>query len=343
MTVGFLPGTESPARILDDVNELQGRGVLRLLDAVMLAKTADGNLEKLEAGENDFGDLIEQVTDLDLESLFGLMDDDDAAALESAQALAPGAAIAVLLVEHRWAAPLFDTIAAQDGIYLGDGFVSDAAQTLLDRQIRAFDDAANAVADAGDIEMQAAAQAAAATAAADATVAQADAVTAIAAVAAADADFAVAQADAVTAQAAAATVAAQDSIAQADAISAAAAQRAVDALVAAGIIESAAADEAVDAISAAAVAIDAAQQDVAQARTAASVNAGELRVLTLLPTPMTFAVIAAKLGISRSAAKERAERMYKKLGVHNRADAVTRARELKLLPKNVAKAGKASK
>jgi DNA-binding CsgD family transcriptional regulator len=46
---------------------------------------------------------------------------------------------------------------------------------------------------------------------------------------------------------------------------------------------------------------------------------------------MTFALVADKLGISRSAAKERAERAYKKLGVHNRADAVARARELGLI------------
>jgi ATP/maltotriose-dependent transcriptional regulator MalT len=48
---------------------------------------------------------------------------------------------------------------------------------------------------------------------------------------------------------------------------------------------------------------------------------------------MTFAVLAGKLGISRSAAKERAERAYKKLNVHNRRDAVTRARALGLIPK----------
>jgi DNA-binding NarL/FixJ family response regulator len=48
---------------------------------------------------------------------------------------------------------------------------------------------------------------------------------------------------------------------------------------------------------------------------------------------MTFAVLAAKLGLSRSAAKDRAERAYKKLNVHNRSDAVTRARELALIPK----------
>ena len=64
---------------------------------------------------------------------------------------------------------------------------------------------------------------------------------------------------------------------------------------------------------------------------AASVSAVELQALRYLPTKMTFAPVADKLKISRSAAKERAERAYKKLGVHNRADAVARARELGLI------------
>jgi DNA-binding CsgD family transcriptional regulator len=46
---------------------------------------------------------------------------------------------------------------------------------------------------------------------------------------------------------------------------------------------------------------------------------------------LTFALIADKLGISRSAAMQRAERAYQKLGVHNRADAVDRGRALGLI------------
>ena len=57
----------------------------------------------------------------------------------------------------------------------------------------------------------------------------------------------------------------------------------------------------------------------------------QARVLRYLPTKLSFAVIADKLGISRSAAKERAERAYKKLGVHTRAEAVTRARALGII------------
>jgi DNA-binding CsgD family transcriptional regulator len=64
---------------------------------------------------------------------------------------------------------------------------------------------------------------------------------------------------------------------------------------------------------------------------AASISVAEAQVLRYLPTRSSFAVIADKLGISRSAAKDRAERVYKKLGVHNRADAVNQARALGII------------
>ena len=64
---------------------------------------------------------------------------------------------------------------------------------------------------------------------------------------------------------------------------------------------------------------------------AASITRSEAQVLRYLPQAVPFSVIADKLGISRSAAKERAERLYRRLGVHSRDEAVERARELGLL------------
>jgi DNA-binding NarL/FixJ family response regulator len=78
------------------------------------------------------------------------------------------------------------------------------------------------------------------------------------------------------------------------------------------------------------MAAEAVAEGVATVR-AASITLAQARVLHYLPTKLSFAVIADKLGISRAAAKERAERAYKKLGVHSRADAVDRARELELI------------
>jgi DNA-binding NarL/FixJ family response regulator len=110
----------------------------------------------------------------------------------------------------------------------------------------------------------------------------------------------------------------------------------IRALITAGLVEEAAAHEAVEALNAAGLIIAAADEAAAESLAAAtaraaSITMAEERVLRYLPTQMNFAVIADKLGISRSAAKDRAERTYKKLGVHNRAEAVSRARELGLI------------
>jgi DNA-binding NarL/FixJ family response regulator len=127
-------------------------------------------------------------------------------------------------------------------------------------------------------------------------------------------------------------------IAASEAIRSAASADAIQALITAGLVEEAAALEAVEALNAAGLIIAAADEAAADALAeaaatarAASITMAEERVLRYLPTKLTFAVIADKLGISRSAAKERAERAYKKLGVHSRAEAVSRARELGLI------------
>ena len=136
----------------------------------------------------------------------------------------------------------------------------------------------------------------------------------------------------------------------------AAAHEAVTAMTAAGLIvaaadqavedavaEDAATVEAADEVAAESVAeslitIAAADEMAAEATSeagarvkAASITMAEAQVLRYLPTPLPFSVIAGKLGISRSAAKERAERLYKRLGVHSREEAVSRGRSLGLI------------
>ena len=136
----------------------------------------------------------------------------------------------------------------------------------------------------------------------------------------------------------------------------AAAHEAVSALTAAGLIiaaadevaaeavaEDAAAVEAADEVTAASLAVSlatiGAADEVAVEATgeaeerirAAAITMAEAQVLRYLPKPLPFSVIADKLGISRSAAKERAARLYRRLGVHSREEAVSRARSLGLI------------
>ena len=46
IAVRFGSGPESQARVLDEVDRLQGRGVLRLLDMLFVAKIEDGTIQR---------------------------------------------------------------------------------------------------------------------------------------------------------------------------------------------------------------------------------------------------------------------------------------------------------
>jgi DNA-binding CsgD family transcriptional regulator len=321
IAVSFGRDADFEGRVLAELGRLQGRGVLRLLDLLFVAKNEDGTIERLIVGDDeDFGALLSRIVPVDDAGLAAPAADDSSPGFDPADALAladsllPGTALAFLLIEHGWAGPLFDAIAETGGALLGEGFLTSGAELLVGAEVAAMEEAA---------EVIAAAQAAEARATLRAMAAEAEAAEAVAA---------------------------------SEAIQAAAAAGAVRALIAAGIVEEAAAHEAVEALSAAGlivaaadeVAAEAVAEDAAEVRAAddvaaeavaedaatiraASITLAEARVLRYLPTPLTFALIAGKLGISRSAAKERAERAYKKLGVHSRGEAVTRARALGLI------------
>jgi LuxR family maltose regulon positive regulatory protein len=60
-------------------------------------------------------------------------------------------------------------------------------------------------------------------------------------------------------------------------------------------------------------------------------SGSELRVLRYLPTNLPASEIAAELFVSLNTIRTHMRNVYAKLGVHSRADAVKRARELRLL------------
>jgi DNA-binding NarL/FixJ family response regulator len=340
IALSFSRDTGSENRILAEVDRLRGRGVLRLLDMVFVAKSQDGTIERLTIGDDeDFGSLLTAVVPVadgghppvpvpaDGSAAF-----DQADAWALADALEPGTALAFLLVEHHWAAPLFDAIAETGGMLIGEGFLTAETGLVVGAEVAAMEEAAEVIAQA-----------------------QADEAVALLTAAAAQAEAAQAVAESQRIQSAAAADAVRALI-TAGLIEEAAAHEAVTALATAGLIvaaaDQAAADavaediatiEAADEVAAESVAeslitVAAADQIAAEAASqagarvkAASITMAEAQVLRYLPTPLPFSVIAGKLGISRSAAKERAARLYNRLGVHSRDEAVSRARSLGLI------------
>ncbi len=368
---------DADQRILAEVDRIQGRGVLRVLDMVFLAKQEDGTLQRLKIGEEeDFGTLLAGIVPGAAADESGFASDDSpepaASGMTRAQALVrslePGRAAAFLLVEHLWAGPLVDAAFAAGGTLISDDFLTGEAGLAVGSEITVLEEAAAVIAEAQAAEAEAVLRAVAASAGA----AEAEAVAEqIQAAAAADAVSALIAAglveEAATQQAVTAlTTAGLITGAAAEAASAAtasaaltiaAADRAADQAVAEDAATIAAADEAADEavaedaalvgaadeVTGEAVAEDAAlvgaADEVAGEATgeaqgrvrAASITPSEAEILPYLAEPVPFSIIADKMGISRSAAKERAERLYQRLGVHSRTEAVDRAREYGLL------------
>jgi DNA-binding NarL/FixJ family response regulator len=340
IALSFSRNAGAEDRILAEVDRLRGRGVLRLLDMLFVAKGQDGSIERLAIGDDeDFGSLLARVVPVaNGGPAAPALADGPAAAFEPADALAladslrPGTALAFLLVEHHWAAPLFDAIAETGGTLIGEGFLTSEVRLVVGAEVAAMEEASEVIAQA-----------------------QAAEASAVLAAAAAEAEAAEAVADSQRIQSAAAADAVRALIA-AGLVEEAAAHEAVAALTTAGLLVTAAGQAAADAVAEDAAAVEAADEVTAASLAeslatiasadevaaeaageaeerirAASITMAEAQVLRYLPKPLPFAVIADKLGISRSAAKERASRLYKRLGVHHRDEAVSRARALGLI------------
>jgi len=321
----FRLDVDAESRLLAEVDRIEGRGVLRVLDMIILAKGQDGIVAELEVGNGeDFGSLLAGLSPFgtgngsrrpaDGGAAGGPVVSVVATVAGLADSLESGSAVALLLVEHLWAGPLVDAVSAAGGALLSDDFLAGDVSRAIAAEIAAVEEASAVIAEAQAAEAAAVLRAVAASAKA-----------------------AEAEAASERVQEAAAAEAAGVLIA-AGLIEEAAAHEAVTALTEAGLITDAAAQAAGEAVAGDLALISAADEVAAEATKeaqakmrAASITRSEAQILRYLPQPVPFSVIAGKLGISRSAAKERAARLYQRLGVHSRDEAVSRAKEIGLL------------
>ncbi len=100
IAVSFGPGADFEGRVLVEVDRLQGRGVLRLLDMLFIAKNEDGTIQRLLVDDDeDFGALLASIVPLDGTDLVGspvgegLPGFDPADAWALAESLLPGTAL----------------------------------------------------------------------------------------------------------------------------------------------------------------------------------------------------------------------------------------------------------
>src|SRR6516164_1311029 len=186
IAMSFGSGSDFQGRVLAEVDRLQGRGVLRLLDLLFISKSEDGTIERTVVGEEDFGALLSRIVPLNgagpVEPAAAdspAFHPNDARAL--AQSLPPGTAVAFLLIEHGWAQPLFDAITETGGELLGEGFLTADAGLIVGAEVAAMEEAARVVAAAQAAEVNATLEAMAAQARAADAIAASEAIRAAAA------------------------------------------------------------------------------------------------------------------------------------------------------------------
>jgi uncharacterized membrane protein len=119
------PGNEFKGEILPELADLVQRGIVRVLDLVVIKKEEDGSFEAFEFGDPDAGPLGE-VRELETE-LADLLSEDDVTAVS--QTLQPGTAAALLVYENLWAAPFASAVRRAGGQLIANGRIP--VQALL--------------------------------------------------------------------------------------------------------------------------------------------------------------------------------------------------------------------
>jgi hypothetical protein len=119
LVIGF-EGGEFRGEIAAELERLREHDTIRVLDLVVVAKDADGNVSAAE-GEEGLALRLLDVTDADLAHL---AEADTADLWEATEVIPPGGAAAVVLIEHRWAIPLRDAIVNAGGVPLADAWLA---------------------------------------------------------------------------------------------------------------------------------------------------------------------------------------------------------------------------
>jgi hypothetical protein len=94
---------------------LDDAGIVKVLDLLFVAKSEAGEVEVLKTSDLHTGRLSQAVLGIDEARASGALGEDAADVRSAADAIDPGGAAAIAILEHRWAVPLRTAIARAGG------------------------------------------------------------------------------------------------------------------------------------------------------------------------------------------------------------------------------------
>ena len=254
IAIGFENNENFRGDTLSALDEISGRGVIKLLDLLFVMKHQDGEVSALEMSdlteeeEMEYGALIGSLIGLGAGGAEGAVIGMEAGVLAAAEhafgvtadhaqsladSLEPGTSAAILLIEHAWATGLKTALREAGGHPLMEGFLTPEALLMVGQEVAAMAEAEAAIEVAETIK----------------------------GAAMLDALITVAEAEALEEAAAEEAV---EAVLEAEEVKRIAAAEAARALIVAGLIEEAAAQEAIDALVAAELIEEAAVAEAAE-------------------------------------------------------------------------------
>ena len=123
LVIGF-EGAEFKGEIAAELERLRSDDTIRVIDLLVVAKDADGEVTVAEGGQADSGQLTLRLLDAGDAELSHVAQAGAEELWEATEAIPPGTAAAIALIEHRWAIPLRDAIAGAGGVALADAWLA---------------------------------------------------------------------------------------------------------------------------------------------------------------------------------------------------------------------------
>jgi hypothetical protein len=110
--------------IQSELIRLDDAGIVKVLDLLFVAKTESGEIQVLKTSDVHTGRLGQAV--LGMDEARGALGDEAADVWSAADAIDPGCAAAIAVLEHRWAIPLHAAIARAGGREAATEWIDEA-------------------------------------------------------------------------------------------------------------------------------------------------------------------------------------------------------------------------
>jgi hypothetical protein len=127
-------GTDFRGEVLREIQKVVDAGVIRVVDILLAVRLGDDPVRVLEVTEVE-NELLGRFEPM-IRDAGGLLTEDDARRLSAD--LGPDAAVALLVFEHAWVAPIADAIEAVGGsVVLTERIPRSVVQQLVDERANA--------------------------------------------------------------------------------------------------------------------------------------------------------------------------------------------------------------